>query len=150
MAFVGSTIPPEINISQGVTVSAGITGDRLFNMGGAVDPAQEDLFALAERLATLLETGTGAEVSATIAALDFHYDNLLACRGDIGTRMQTCNMVADRLQGLQDGATAAISELEDADLSEVLVQLGQEQNAYQAAAGIAASLNQVSLMDYLW
>jgi len=151
VAYAGAAAPPAITISDGLTVEVAVTADQVFNLGGAADPAHEDLFAVAQRMIDLLENGGSCQdLSGLVAELDFHFEQVLAGRGEVGSRAQTCNMATSRLRAVQDDITAAISSIEDADLTEVLVELAEEQNAYQAAAGIAASLHQFSLMDYLW
>ncbi len=149
LAYGGTTTPPAITISPGLTVQVGITGNRLFNMGGTVDPTQDDLFTTAANLVQLLASGQPADISAIIADLDFQLAQVLACRGEVGARLQTCEVATSRLEAVQADLTSTLTTIEDADLAEVMVELAAQQNALQAAAGVAASLNQVSLLDYL-
>jgi flagellar hook-associated protein 3 FlgL len=54
-----------------------------------------------------------------------------------------------RLQQIQESTTSLLSNTEDADVSQVMVNLTQEQTVYQAALKAGANLVQPSLMDFL-
>jgi len=147
--YAGSTSPSQISISPQTALTVGVTADRLYNIGGSVSGGYEDLISTCADLGDQIEAGDAQAVSQLIDDFEFHLSNVLAIRGEIGAKLQTCEAAADRLAALQETTTVSLSELKDADLSQVLMELAEHQNAYQAAAGIAASLNSISLLDFL-
>ncbi len=148
-SYAGSAAPPVISISPITELAVGVTADRVFNLSGAASATNDDLISTCSRLGDLMESGDAQAVSQLISELDFHLSNVLAIRGEVGSRIQVCETVTTRLTAEGEAATVALSELIDADLSQVLIELSQHQQAYQAAAGIAASLHSVSLLDFL-
>jgi flagellar hook-associated protein 3 FlgL len=149
LSYQGSAEAPQVRIGQSSSLSVGVTGDRVFNVGGAADPAHDDLYTIVSRLADQLEANDVPGISSTIGDLEFLSQNAIALRGDVGFRLQACESATTLLQANQDAGTASISQVEDADMTQVLIDLSEQQNAYQAAAGVAATLHKVSLLDYL-
>ena len=148
-AYAGAAAPPTIDVTPNTTIAVGATAVRVLNSGGAVSGSHDDLISTCASLADLIEVGDADAVSQLLDDFDFHLSNVLEIRGEMGASLQTCASISARLEAEKDAVTGAVSNLEDADLSEVLTNLAEHQYAYQAAAGIAASLHSVSLLDFL-
>lgn len=149
VSYLGSDTAVMAQLDDSTSIALGVTGEQIANLGGAADPGHIDLFAALEQVAASLESGNVTAISAALAELEYHAEQLVALRAELGARAQTCEATGVRLRERLEQTTAARSLLEEADLTEALVELSARQNAYQAAAGVAAMLDQVSLLDYL-
>ncbi len=76
-------------------------------------------------------------------------DLTLAERAENGAKMNRLDMLDARLKTTDIEYRRLLSNVEDADLSELLVRLWSAQASYQAALGVGARLIQPSLLDYL-
>jgi flagellar hook-associated protein 3 FlgL len=72
--------------------------------------------------------------------------NSQAVVGALANRLTTAN---DRLQQLAQASTSQLSETEDADMAQTMVDYSTQQAMYQAALRSGAQLIQPSLMDFL-
>ncbi len=66
-----------------------------------------------------------------------------------GARFKEASSALDRHQAMATYLTKFISDIEDADLPTAIARLNQDQVAAQASARMIASLNQVSLLNFL-
>ncbi len=131
----------QVQIGDGNTIAAGRNGQVVF--------MDSDLFDTLGNLKKALEDNNTGNIGAQLVSLESAADamnNQLADIGARGTRLDDRQKILDQtISDLQ----ARLSDAEDADLSEVMVDLNSKQLAYQAALYAAARVNQVSLMDYL-
>ena len=138
-----------IQLGRGVTIVTNLDAAVLLNLDGAADPALEDVFTTLENLETALRTSDHANIEAALGSLEVHSSRVLGLRGEIGARVQRVDFDRRRLEEARDAARILLGETEGADLAEVVVELQQNQVAYQAAAAACALLTRASLMDYL-
>jgi flagellar hook-associated protein 3 FlgL len=73
--------------------------------------------------------------------------NLL--RGEVGQRQKQFESAQQIAQRRSDDFTKAISDKEEADMTQVVSELASAQSAYQATLASFALLGQLSLIDYL-
>ncbi len=132
-------------IGRGVRVQVNVVGDAVVG-GGAVPRLIEALRGVQSHLAAADPT---AALSGDLAAIDAAQDQLMNVRagvGALGNRLQTAG---DRLDALQESATKLLSDTEDADMAQTLVDYSTQQAVYQAALKAGANLIQPSLLDFL-
>lgn len=70
-------------------------------------------------------------------------------RGTIGTKIQTANQALSHHERRMDDLTSRISEIEDADMSEAILDYKSAETAYQAALQTVSMGSQLSLMDFM-
>ena len=70
-------------------------------------------------------------------------------RGDVGTRIQSADQALAHHTRRMDDLTSRISDLEDADMSEAILDYKTAETAYQAAMQTVSMGSQLSLMDFL-
>lgn len=141
-AYVGANSPVVRRVSEANTVRIDLTGPEAFGPAGA------DIFAIVDRIA--------ADVVANPDALGGHLDDLdaamkrlMTASADIGSRTNRITAAKDAAVKSADLLTAQMSENEDIDLAEVVLQNQAKMNAYQAALGVAAKTIQPTLLDFL-
>jgi flagellar hook-associated protein 3 FlgL len=149
VTYSGDTGVQTVEVGRNASVAVNLTGDQVFNMGGAGNPALDDVFTTLTKLRDEILAGDTAAVSARITDLDAQLGRALVLRADVGGKVQQLDLCATRLQGMDLTISEALSKTEDLDLAEAAVQLQAEQNVYQATAYLAAQVSQLKLVDYL-
>lgn len=130
-------------------VAANLPGDEVFNMGGVDDPALPDLFSSLDGLREALLAGDTVEMQNRLQEVDAHLTRVLNFRAEVGARQQGIELALNRLTDTELSLRTSLSNTEDADLAKVMVELQAQQNIYQATAGVAATLAQGGLMEYM-
>lgn len=91
------------------------------------------------------------ELGITLAGsgLEKDIDNVSLSRADVGVKTQRLENQVERLQELQISERATLSQLQDADLTEVITRLLQLQNQLSASMQSGLTGLQLSLFDFL-
>lgn len=84
-----------------------------------------------------------------IGNLDLSMDELLASRATVGARMIRMDTTQTRLEASKINLTRMQSEVEDADIVDLVNRLAREENLYQAALVAGSKIMQQSLVDFL-
>lgn len=140
----GSDWPPGSHtlvheVGPGATVELSIHGDR------ALLPAME---ALAE-LAAALRGDDADAVQKAVSSVDAAMDELLRWRAEVGARMNRLELVRARLTEDRENLKRLLSDRQDVDMAEAIMELKMEENVYRAALAVGARILQPTLMDYL-
>ncbi|MED3563478.1 flagellar hook-associated protein FlgL [Bacillus xiapuensis] len=130
----------ELQVGQNNSVQINIPGIDVFQQGGG-------LFSVLSNIVSNLKSGT--LTSDSLGKLDGQIDNILTKRSEIGARMNRMELSQSRLENLEVSTTALLSKEEDADLSQVIINLKSEENVQRAALSIGARVIQPSLVDFL-
>ena len=100
-----------------------------------------------------LETGlrdpSVYDPKTVLGDLDRMADAVLAQRATNGARVNRVETLQNKMTDLDIEFQRQLSNLEDADITQVIVRLRGAEAAYQAALGAGAKLIQPSLLDYL-
>lgn len=81
--------------------------------------------------------------------LDSQMDNILKERSELGARMNRIELAMSRIDGIEVSTTRLLSEEEDVDISQVIVNLKAQENVQRAALSAGARIIQPSLVDFL-
>jgi flagellar hook-associated protein 3 len=103
------------------------------------------LFVLSNALRNDDQEGTGM----LLGNLDSAIQQMLDARSEIGSRGQRLNTLSSRLDDQKLTVTQRLSEIEDADLTDLATQLATHETNYQAALAAAGKIIQPTLMDFL-
>ena len=119
-----------------------VNGDEVFG------PPGNDVFTVLSTLANDLRTNP-SQLGADVAALDGRISGVQDGLASVGARSQRLETMKDR--NSTDGITLkqSLSQVEDADLAQVPLELQMQQVAYQAALSTTAKVIQPSLVDFL-
>jgi flagellar hook-associated protein 3 FlgL len=143
-AYAGNTamITREIGVGVQVAINqpgASIIGD---DTGG--------LLQTLRGIVTDLQSGNTNALSTTdLDALDAANDQLLNARAQVGALSNRLTTATNRLQSTEQSTTQLLSNVRDADMTQVMVNFSTQQAAYQAALRAGAQIIQPSLMDFL-
>ena len=96
-----------------------------------------------------LGTGNSAGLTTAIANVDYYINVNLTARADIGAKMNRMELVQNRIADDKINYSKLRSQLEDADMGEVIMQLMNEENVYRASLSVGARVIQPTLLDFL-
>jgi flagellar hook-associated protein 3 FlgL len=141
-AYVGDSGQVLRTVSAGSKVRVDASGPAVFGTG----PNQ--LFTLLSQISTDLRADPG-QLAGDLSGLDTTLHGMQAQLADVGGRY---NRLVQLGQGATDQLTelrSQLSDVEDVDLPQTIMELQLQQTAYQAALGATARVVQPSLLDFL-
>lgn len=109
----------------------------------------DSVFNTLLRLRTALETANIEEIGQSLERLDADMSRLNLARGEIGGRIQNLEAIEVRLEDENVQLKTALSDEVDVDLIEAISQLTARQYAFEASLRSAASLTQMTLLNFL-
>lgn len=116
----------------------------------AVAGNKSALIQLMDQLITDVGNGTDDQaISSQLTNIDKALEQVLSVRADLGARYNRLEMTKNRLDDDAINFTKLMSSNEDADMSEVLMNLKTQENVYQASMAAGARVIQPTLIDFL-
>lgn len=143
--YSGDNNPFTINIGRNSTVQVGSDGEAVFGTAGQ----DNDIFKTLEDLKTALTNDNVSGIQNAMTRLDNHFDHISTKISDLGSKMIRMEIKGNILQGMDIANTERLSNIEDADIAEAIIELKQKELAYQAALASSAKVMKLSLIDYL-
>jgi flagellar hook-associated protein 3 FlgL len=137
--YVGDEAPVEVRISRDATVRVDVQGTAV---------AADTVPALLDQLALEVPTAPGV-TTASFDALDAARSKVLQSMGDVGARAARVDTSRTQVDSLRLDLQSRVSQNEDVDLPETIMNLQAQQVAYQSALGAAAKIMQTSLADFI-
>ena len=131
-----------VQISPASTTPVSQVGSALFQK-----PA--DMFKALIDLRDALVANDGSAIRALIGDVDAAHDQVASHFGELGGRQQRLEMTLNQLQDVQINLDELVSQIEDADLAEVIAKFQAGQVALQAGLQAGARVSQQTLLDYL-
>jgi flagellar hook-associated protein 3 FlgL len=139
--YAGNTASISREIGQNVTIPVNVTGDQ------AVSPI---LAAIRQAAVDLRAGGTPGNVGTTdLQALDASTDQLAEVQAGVGASENRLTSATSRLQQINEAQSQQLSDVQDADMSQTMIDFSTQTAVYQAALKAGANLIQPSLMNYL-
>jgi flagellar hook-associated protein 3 FlgL len=139
--YNGDTNDFQVQIGKDENLTAGKNGQTVL--------MDSTLFSTLGSLKKALEDNDWSGINAQLGNLTSVEDYLNNQIADIGGRQNRAEVKANILGQLQLDLQDRLSQAEDADIAEVMIQLNSKQVIYQAALAAAARVNQMSLLDYM-
>ncbi|MCI1858732.1 MAG: flagellar hook-associated protein FlgL [Sporolactobacillus sp.] len=144
----------EIAVNDGIQMTINVPPDSVFTVAADSDPETDDtdtLFGMIDGLIGTLndDSSSGDQISAYLDKIDTQLDKIGNAQADIGAKTNRLDMIKNRLGEQNTIATKIMSNNEDADYAETIVDLNQQQNVYNAALSVGARIIQTSLVDFL-
>jgi flagellar hook-associated protein 3 FlgL len=134
-------------IGPGVTMSINTVAQEVLGDGQAAGDGK--LLDVLRNVSAHLRANDGTSVNADLAKLDASQDTLLAARSRNGARTNRLDAASGRLDQIGSALTKQLSDTEDADYAQTMIDFNSQSTAYQAALRAGANIVQSSLMDFL-
>ena len=145
---VNEKIKFEIGIGDDIDVN--VTGGDLFNTGGNTAVGTTgDLVQRFTDFIDALNAGDQVNISNAITNIDAQINNVLRIRADVGARQNRLELTGSRLESDDINFTKLMSENEDVDMAETIMNLKNEENVYRSSLAGGARIIQPSLVDFL-
>ncbi len=145
-SYTGDDGVMERRIGEDEKVAVNISGRSVF---GFTAGAGQDVFSVLDRAATAVRTGTPADVNTSMAEVEGSMGRVLdglARLGAVGARIERVLLRNGEEQITLKGE---LSEMQDVDLAEMVMELQLQEVAYQATLGALSKAVQPSLLDFL-
>jgi len=143
-SYTGDATRVVRRVGDGDDVTVSLTADRVFGFG-----AGEDVFTMLDGLASLVTSGDPAAVGAAIADVDRALGRVLDGLAEIGGAGKRIERALARNAEEQQALVTQLSELEDVDLAEAIMELQLQEVSYQATLATMSRVLQPSLADFL-
>ncbi len=102
-----------------------------------------------DKLIMALDADDVDTVSNMIDVFTNHNNNLLKHRSSIGARVNRLELTLNRSSDNKLSFTQLLSNVQDADIAEVIMEMRNSENIYRASLQTGAKVIQPSLMDFL-
>jgi flagellar hook-associated protein 3 FlgL len=139
---INRLIGPNTTISVNTNISQLLGNGQASGDGGLLDTLRT--------IASDMQSGnTGAIGSTDLQNLDSNFGTLTQMEANMGAISNRLTLASTRVQQLQTSDTAALSDVQDADMATTAINFSTEQAAYTAALRAGANIVQSSLLDFL-
>ena len=139
---INRLIGPNTTLSVNTNISSLLGNGQASGDGGLLDTLRT--------IASDMQAGnTGAIGGADLKNLDSNFGTLTQMEANMGAITNRLTLASTRIQQLQNSDTAALSNVQDADMATVAINFSTEQAAYSAALKAGANIVQSSLLDFL-
>jgi len=140
VTYSGNTSKMSRRVSEGMDVEINITGEEL---------SAANLFTSLIDLREALTTDDESTIGSLIADLDVAADNLLGLESRNGLAKSHMQMTQSRIETAKTNVLSFLSETEDANLAEVIMEYNAEEMAYEAALQTTTKALQLNIMDFI-
>jgi flagellar hook-associated protein 3 FlgL len=134
-------------IGPGVTVSINSVAQELLGDGRTAGDGK--LLDVLRTVSADLRSNNGTALNADLGKLDTNQNTLLAMRARNGARTNRLDAASSRLGQIGEALTQQLSNTEDADYAQTMIDFNSQSTAYQAALRAGANIVQSSLMVFL-
>jgi len=113
------------------------------------DQPDQNIFETVGELIGYLETNNTEGIGNSLDKLTAAQAHLETCAADVGGRENRLDFAENTLSVLTDNSTSQLSTVEDADLSQLLLDLSKYQYAYESVLSSSSKIMGMSLLDYM-
>lgn len=151
LQFTSGTTGPTSNviINTGASTAAANLGLATMTQVNGTTSQKGVLIDDFDKLITALDAGDTTALSGMLDNLDIDMNNLLRVRADAGARTNRIDLTSNRLDSDTTNFTKLMSDNEDVDMADTIMNLQNEQNVYRASLAGGAKIIQPSLIDFL-
>lgn len=136
-------------VGLGLGISGSVNGNGTL-AGTDVNPQEtHGILNVLLNLKKALEAGNNQDLGRIDSQVDRETLRINLARGDVGNRLKFLDDINNRLKDQDVTLQSSLSDLFDADMTTVITQLTQQATVLQATLKIAASTQQLSLLNYL-
>jgi flagellar hook-associated protein 3 FlgL len=134
-SYNGDTEAQQVEVSRGLRLPVGLTGDRVFGSSGG-----QDVFQALGDLSNALASNDLDGIHASLGTLEQSGRQVRLARVEIGGHVDAAEIARTVAQRGQDRAIAGRSRLLDIDPLDAYTELARAQQALQAAVAVASQL----------
>ncbi len=136
-------------VAPSVTLQVNRTGDEVFGTLDPGDPMNGNVFQLLASIVAAIESGDDSQMAIGLYRLDVAVDRIETAQVALGARARQVEDVMARNEISDIDRRTALSEAEDVDMAQALIDMRAKEFSYQAALSASAKVLQASLLDFL-
>jgi flagellar hook-associated protein 3 FlgL len=140
--YVGVSRAIERTIAPGVKVTVNVNGDDVFGTPG------DDLFNALAAMSNSIRSDP-SQLDTQVADLDTRTQTIQSKLAEVGARFKRVETMKDRNSSDALTMRQNLSNVEDTDMAQAVMELQMQQVAYQSALSATARAIQPSLVDFL-
>lgn len=140
----------EVGIGDSINVN--VTAGDVFNTGGDAATGtinKSSMMTMFDDVIASMESGDCEAIGDQLDTFDTQIGNILRVRADVGAKQNRMDLTEDRMGNDKTNLKDSMSENEDVDIAETIMNLKNEENVYQASLAAGARVIQQSLVDFL-
>lgn len=107
------------------------------------------LISLFDTIENAMNVDDKATINDSLSWLDDTMDNILSARSDIGAKVNRLGLSEQRLESQSVNFIKLLSENEEVNMAEAIMELKNSENVYRASLSIGAKVIQPTLIDFL-
>jgi flagellar hook-associated protein 3 FlgL len=142
-SFVGDAGKIERRVGENASVQVNLTGSDVYGSG----PKQ--IFAVLTKLAADLTATPPGNLDQGLKDLDAGMSTIMSQLADVGARYNRMTVMQDTGNERLVTLKSQLSDFEDIDLPNTIMEVQIQQTAYQGALAATAKVVQTSLIDFL-
>lgn len=143
VTYVGSQQAFEIISGPTSRITVGQVGEDIFGSGS------NSLFTALNDLIDGLEDNDVSAISAALSPLEDQLDAILSAEASIGAKQNGIEIRRNMIEELELMYTERKSNIEDADMTEAVIELESAELIYQAALKASTEVMALSVLNYL-
>lgn len=153
VTYEGNDTPFKIKIAKDINVEVGRDGETIFGDDNFdwsdPDVGHSNIFKTLIDLKTHLQNDDVPGIQGTMDKLDEHLETIRTLVSNTGSREIRLDVKEKTIQDLNLTYMDRISQLEDVDIAEAIIDLETKELVYQAALASSARVMKLSLVDYI-
>ncbi len=139
---VVTTKPVLREVGDGIHVQVNVPGQNLFE-------GSQNVFTALVNLRDALRDDDLEGIRNSIDDIQVARDKISEVRGVLGSRTQRVELQRNLLERFEVNVTDALSDTEDTDLADAVLNLQQERSVFQSALVTGQTVIQPTLLDFL-
>jgi flagellar hook-associated protein 3 FlgL len=145
-AYTGDNGMVVRDVAPSLSMTVNVTGTAAFGVGGS---GAGNVFDVLDRLATAIQNGDSSAMAAEQVNLVSATDTMSSATAVIGVQGERILEIANRSADDKLRLETQLSNVEDVDIVQALIESKEQETRYQASLQVAAKIIPPSLMDFL-
>jgi flagellar hook-associated protein 3 FlgL len=149
--YQGNTAAITRQIGPGSTLQVNVDISSVLGSGSSANDGKplDTLRTISADMRSGNSAGVADMSSNQLTNLQNSLNSLTQVQANVGATQNRLTLAGDRIQGLQNSDTAALSNDEDVNMAQAVTSFSNEQAAFTAALKAGANIVQSSLMQFL-
>jgi len=119
------------------------------NCTAAMGGGAQNMFEVVGRLVGYIETNNQSGIQQGLEDLGVASEHVLTAAANVGARENRLEVATNMLTSLRLNKSERLSQIEDADISELMTQLAQQQIVYESVLKSSSMIMRMSLLNYV-
>jgi len=135
-----------VNIGKGAPFAYSTSGEAVFTDKG---DGEVEIFKVLNDLKGFLASDDSSGIASCLDDLEAASNQISKNISKCGTRVNRLEIAQSNMSDIELDLTGLISEVEDADISEIITKLSMKEIALQASYSVAGQIGNLTILNYL-